>query len=219
MNRRWQSLRDNFAEQPRDRRLLIALAVCLLATLPLLSYAILPDWQQQQQLQQQLMNTQQQIGQVTSANQQLQQQLRADVNQPVLKKIDRYRQQLGKLEQEANQFSLLDVDERRAFFDAALSYPDTVELVTLASESPQMITEDNEANAKSADSAVNLYRHVIKAEYSGSYNDLKYFFAELRQQHSAVNWDYFRYQVTEYPTAAVSIRWTLLSTDKEIIGG
>lgn len=208
---RWDGLVARFGQLPRERRLLIALALGLLVSLPILSYQVLPQWQQHQQQLQQLQVVEQQIIQQQQAITALQQQLTADIDQPVKERIARQQQRLQKLKEASERYTLLDKNQRQQFLESTLDYPNTLELVSLASQSPEAIVNES--------GTVNLYRHQVNASYRGNYTELRLFFQQLREQHPDVTWQQFQYNVLDYPLAEVAIRWQLLSVDKEIIGG
>lgn len=207
----WNGLAERFSQLPRERRLLIALALCLLVSMPVLSYKILPQWQLHQQQLQQLRLVEQQVVQQRQAITALQQQLTADIDRPVKERIARQQQRLEKLKESSERYTLLDKSQRQQFLESTLNYPNTLELVALASQLPEAIESES--------GSVNLYRHRISARYRGNYTELRLFFQQLREQHPAVTWQQFDYHVMEYPQAEVAITWQLLSVDKEIIGG
>lgn len=211
MRQRWQQLVESFGQLPRERRVLIAVAIWLLVSLPLLSYQLLPEWQRHLQQQQQQRQIAQQMAQQQQAISQLQQQLQADVNKPVQEQIARQQARLDDLQQVSESYILLDKRQRQAFLESSLAYPDAIELVSLISELPEPLDSESEN--------VNLYQHQINASYRGNYTDLRLFFKQLREQHPDVRWHQFNYQVLTYPQAQVELTWQLLSTDKEIIGG
>lgn len=207
----WNGLAERFSQLPRERRLLIALALCLLVSLPILSYQVLPQWQLHQQQLQQLRVVEEQIIQQQQAISALRQQLTVDIDQPLKERIARQQQRLKTLQAASERYTLLDKNQRQQFLESTLGYPNTLELVSLASQLPEAIASDDET--------VNLYRHQIDARYRGNYTELRLFFKQLREQHPEVIWQDFHYKVLEYPLAEVAISWQLLSVDKEIIGG
>lgn len=211
LKQQWQQLQQRFSEQPRERRLLITIAVWVLVTLPLLSYQIMPALEQHHQQQQQLTQVEQQTTQQQQLQSELTQQLQEDVNQPLTKKISRKQQRLQEIEAKTERFTLLDKAERREFLGNALNYPDSISLVSLNSESPVAMGEEQDY--------ASLYQHQVNATYRGNYTDLQQFLAQLRQQHPNVQWHQFNYRVVEYPQAEVVLDWRLLSIDREIIGG
>lgn len=208
---RWHQWAEKFAELPRERRLLISVAVWLLITLPLLSYQILPVYDQHQRNQQQRASVKQQLAQQQQAIDVLQQQLQEDINQPLRQQISRKASRLTSLKEVSDAYTLLNKSERQRFLESSLQYPDALQLVALASQSPQPIEAE--------DSTVSLYRHEVTATYRGNFTELRLFFKQLRELHPQVQWHRFHYQVLDYPQAEVDIVWQLLSVDKEIIGG
>ncbi|AVJ55063.1 hypothetical protein C5610_01370 [Idiomarina sp. OT37-5b] len=208
---RWHQWAEQFGELPRERRVLIGVAVWLLVTLPLLSYQLLPLQAQHQRNQQQLSNVEQQLAQQQQSIDVLQQQLQEDINQPLRQQISRKESRLMSLKDVSDAYTLLNKSERQRFLESSLQYPDALQLVTLASQSPQPIEAE--------DGTVSLYRHQINATYRGNYTELRLFFQQLRELHPEVQWHRFHYQVLDYPQAEVDIVWQLLSVDKEIIGG
>ena len=211
LKQQWQSWQQRFSEQPRDRRLLIAVALWVLLALPLLSYQVMPAVDNHQQQQQQIANAKEQIAQQQQLSSQLQQQLQMDVDQPLQQQIKRMQQRLESIKDTTDKFTLLDKSERRQFLERALAYPDSISLVNLNSDSPLAIGEERDY--------ASLYQHQVTATYNGNFVELQLFFEQLRQQHPNVQWREFHYRVLEYPGAEVKISWLLLSVDKEIIGG
>lgn len=211
LQQQWQQLQQRFSEQPRDRRLLITIGLWVLITLPLLSYQLIPALEEHQQQQQRRTQIEQQLVQQQQLRAQLTQQLQNDVNQPLQQKIARKQERLNQVKSKTEEFKLLEPTERRQFLSNALSYPDTVALISLKSELPLAIGEERDF--------ASLYQHQVKAVYRGNFSDLKRFFQKLRMQHPEVQWHRFHYHVVQYPQAEVQLTWQLLSVDKEIIGG
>lgn len=211
LRQQWQQLQQRFSEQPRDRRLLITIGLWALITLPLLSYQLVPALKEHQQQQQRRTQIEQQLVQQQQLRAQLTQQLQTDVNQPLQQKIARKRERLNQVEANSENYILLDPEERRQFLASSLDYPDTVELVSLKSNSPVAIGDERDY--------ASLYQHQVSAVYRGSFSDLKRFFEKLRVEHPNVQWYQFHYHVVQYPQAEVQLTWQLLSVDKEIISG
>lgn len=208
---RWQQLAERFANVPRERRLLIAVAVWLIVTLPLISYKLLPLSDQHQSNQQQRVAVEQQLKQQQQAIAAVREQLQQDINKPLQEKISRQQTRLASLKEVSESYTLLNKTERQRFLETTLHYPDALQLVNLVSQSPQPIVAD--------DGSVSLYRHQVSATYRGNFTELRLFFERLRKSHPEVKWHRFDYQVVDYPQAEVAIVWQLLSVDKEIIGG
>ncbi|MGM0481953.1 MAG: hypothetical protein ACQEQZ_08480 [Pseudomonadota bacterium] len=207
---KWQQGCEWFSEQAKARRLLIAVAIWLLVSLPLLSYGVLPNLQAKLSGEQEIQAAQQQIEQIQVTIEQLQQQLTISVDKPVLQKIERKSRRLATLKEKTDRFTLLDKAQRQQFLQDSLSYADGIDLLQLESRSPEQVSEQKSAS---------LYRHQVSAVYQGNFTELMLFFKQLRKQHPEVQWFTFDYQVIDYPRAEARIVWQLLSTDKEIIGG
>lgn len=206
----WQTWSEKFRDQPRERRILIAVAIWLLVSLPLLSYGLMPNLQAKQSAEQEAQTAQQQIAQLKNTIEQLQQQLKTNVDKPVLEQIERKSRRLDTVKQKTDQYTLLDKTQRQQFLQDSLSYTDAIDLLQLESSSPERLSDESSAS---------LYQHRISAIYKGNFSELMVFFKQLRQQHPNVQWFSFDYQVMDYPQAEARIVWQLLSTDKEIIGG
>ncbi|MGM0525365.1 MAG: hypothetical protein ACQEQ8_04140 [Pseudomonadota bacterium] len=206
----WQQASEKFSELPRERRVLIAAAVWILVTLPLISYGVLPQLEQMRKDEQTINASEQQIEQLDRASEQLQQQLTINVDKPLLEEIKRKQTRLASLKEKTDSYTLLDKSARRKFIENTLDYPDGIALVSLESSSPEAITTEE---------TVNLYRHRVSASYQGNFTELQQFFRQLRERHPDVQWYKFSYRVTQYPQAQVDLAWQLLSVDKEIIGG
>ena len=211
LTQRWQQLAEQFSALKRERRVLIALAVWIILTLPLLSYQVLPTWDMHEKNQQQWSSVEQQIEQQQGLIAELEKQLQVNVDKPLRQAIDRKEQRLASLKEVTAGYTLLNKRQRQAFLESALGYSDGMKLVSLASQSPEAISSEA--------GEVGLYRHQVDATYSGNYTELQRFFETLRDSHPNVQWHHFNYKVIDYPRAEVMLSWQLLSTDKEIIGG
>lgn len=210
MKQRWMLWRQQFFDLPSERRVLIAIAIWVLVTVPLLSYAVVPLITAKDKATQNMAQLQQQIATAESLVAQQREMLTADINQPVANEIARKRRQLERLEQVSDGLSLFDKEQRQAFLQSALAYPDSVKLLSLDSEQPKRLSDDDN---------VALFQHSVVAVYQGNFDDLKPFFEQLTDDYKALSWYRFDYQVTAYPAAEVTVTWHLMSSDKEIIGG
>ena len=82
MNKRWQQLNQWFQQQPRDRRILIAILVWVLIAVYMGSTLLLPNIKAMNSSKLRTEQLAQQLSQVRALNEQLKSQLQQDVNQP-----------------------------------------------------------------------------------------------------------------------------------------
>ena len=131
MNKRWQQLNQWFQQQPRDRRILIAILVWVLIAVYMGSTLLLPNIKAMNSSKLRTEQLAQQLSQVRALNEQLKSQLQQDVNQPIRDDIERKQARLTQLVERASGYSVLGAAQRKAFLRAALNYPDDMQLVSL----------------------------------------------------------------------------------------
>ena len=209
MNKRWQQLNQWFQQQPRDRRILIAILVWVLIAVYMGSTLLLPNIKAMNSSKLRTEQLAQQLSQVRALNEQLKSQLQQDVNQPIRDDIEHKQARLTQLVERASGYSVLGAAQRKAFLRAALNYPDDMQLVSLTTPQPERIT-DEQSGA--------LYQHRVDAVFKGDFEHIMGYAEQLQAEFPEVEWLKFNYRVDSYPEAELSIAWRIISMDKEFIG-
>lgn len=209
MNNWWVRMEESFDIMPSRQRGLLVLAGFLLVSLPILSYVILPTWEESQTLKADSYRIESQLKQLSQLESELQAELSKDINAPLRIEIEELERRLALRE---NQFEenelLLAVEQRKAFLRGVLQYSDDLSMEKLEANAPTAVFEAG---------TITLYQHAVQAQFSGGFFEVVEFIDRLKAEYPAVRWASFNYQVNEYPTATVTIVWYLLSTDKEFI--
>tara|TARA_B100000700_G_scaffold301644_1_gene371103 strand:- start:2109 stop:2744 length:636 start_codon:yes stop_codon:yes gene_type:complete len=209
MNKRWQQINEWFQQQPRDRRILIAILLWVLISVYLVSTLVIPEVKALSTAQQRIEQLQQQVQQTQTLNEQLQAQLQQDVNQPLRKEVEQKRQRLQQLVEQASGYSVLGAAQRKQFLREALNYPDSMQLISLNTPQPERITDEDSGA---------LYQHRVDAVLRGEFDTIKAYAAQLQSSFPEVEWSQFNYMVDSYPQAQLTVAWRIISMDKEFIG-
>lgn len=209
MNKRWQQMNDWFQQQPRDRRILIAMLLWVLIAVYLVSVLVMPEIKTMNTASQRTAQLQQQVTQAEALNEQLQRQLQQDVNQPLREDITSKQKRLQQLVEQASGHSVLGVAQRKQFLREALNYPDSMQLISLNTPQPERITDEDSGA---------LYQHRVDAVLRGDFATIKRYAEQLQTAFPEVEWLRFNYQVDTYPQAQLTIAWRIISMDKEFIG-
>ncbi len=209
MNKRWQQLNEWFQQQPRDRRILVAVLLWVVVTVYLTSMFVVPEIKAMHNASLRTEQLQQQVAQAETLNEQLKRQLQQDVNQPLRADIADKQRRLQQLVEQASGHSVLGAAQRKQFLREALNYPDSMQLISLSTPQPERIT-DEQSGA--------LYQHRVNAVLRGEFDTIKTYADQLQRAFPEVEWLQFNYQVDEYPQAQLTIAWRIISMDKEFIG-
>lgn len=209
MNKRWQQLNEWFQQQPRDRRILVAVLLWVVVTVYLTSMFVVPEIKAMHNASLRTEQLQQQVAQAETLNEQLKRQLQQDVNQPLRSDIADKQRRLQQLVEQASGHSVLGAAQRKQFLREALNYPDSMQLISLSTPQPERIT-DEQSGA--------LYQHRVNAVLRGEFDTIKTYADQLQRAFPEVEWLQFNYQVDEYPQAQLTIAWRIISMDKEFIG-
>ncbi|WP_287818117.1 Type II secretory pathway component [Idiomarina sp.] len=205
----WLNLQENFDAMPARQRALMALAAFLVVTLPLISYLIVPTVEENKSTQADNRRIESQLEQLKQLQQELRTQLSKDVNAPVKAEIKQLQQRLVVAKEDfSGNTVLLPADQRKQFLQGVLRHASELEMQSLEAQEPSVVFETG---------SIKLYQHAIQAEFSGRFFAVSEFVDKLQTEYPSVRWANFEYQVTNYPTATVTIVWYLLSTDKEFI--
>lgn len=209
MNNWWLRAQETYNPMPGRQRALIALAGFLIITLPLVSYIILPTLEQSKVLATDNLRIAAQLEQSRELEQELQAQLATDINAPVRAEIKQLEQRLAQAKGDFSESTvLLPAQQRKEFLHGVLQHASELEMESLEAKEPTVVFETG---------SIKLYQHGVQAEFTGGFFDITEFVDTLQKEYPNVQWARFDYQVSDYPTAKVTIVWYLLSTDKEFI--
>jgi len=211
----WQQLNQRYqALQFREKRLIFFGSLILICWL-LFIYLLEPALQQQQQLkgQQQKLRLQQQ--QVQQQLELLQLQLAVDIEQPLRDEMTSLTLQQTELTaQRQNQSSLfIGAEQMLALLREILGKSQQLKLKSLSTSAAVPVL----LSGQLAGEAPLLYQHKTTLVVSGAYRNVQQLLTELEQLPWLVQWQQLDYQVTEYPTADISIEFITVSENENFI--
>lgn len=207
----WQ---EQFARlKSRERGLIWAASSGLLAWLGLF-FAVLPELEQQQQIQRQLQQNQQQVQQLDQQLALVNQQLQQDVNTQILLEIadkeamqqhlvDRIRQLTGRYVSPEQMTQLLA--------DVLLKDPQ-VQLVSMRTKVPEPLQIPG---ATSTD--FQLFRHGTVLEFSGNYQQLQQLLSGLEHLSWQLHWRQMTLKVSEYPLSTLQLELETVSEQADYL--
>ncbi len=211
----WQLINQRYqALQLREKRLIFFGSVLLLFWL-LLMYLVEPAWKQQRQLQADKQTLALQQQQVKHQLELLQLQLAVDIEQPLREEIARLNEQQTELVAQRRQQSSLFIgaEQMLALLREILSKSQHVRLNSLSTSTAVPVLLAGQL----ADEAPLLYQHKTTLMVRGSYQHVQQLLAELEQLPWLVQWQQLDYQVTEHPSADISIEFITVSENENFI--
>ncbi|RUO80145.1 hypothetical protein CWI84_07560 [Idiomarina tyrosinivorans] len=201
---RWQ---EKFAQQPRDRRVLIAALVVLVIVAPLLLRVIIPRLQLDQRYQQQSQQLAYQQQQLQRQQQLLQQQLEQDPNQPVREKLTQLEQALTAEYQRLSAMEhLLTPEEKNQALADLVAMTDAVEVLSLNTEEPKPVL-------RQGDTLINQQQVTLVVK--GRFGAIETLLKQTQSLGGALAWQALDYQVESYPYAQASLRWLMYTIEQK----
>jgi MSHA biogenesis protein MshJ len=220
---------------PREQYLIIATGIVAIVFI-LYSLFLDASIQRVEQLNQQVLQTQQSNKNIQNSIQLLDQALREDPNVDLQKELSQYQAKLGGIDEQllALTSDLIDPIQMRYALVKLLKLQKGVKLLSFevlpASPVAHSKTEDKNNNKSDKITTVktdvtqaqtvhlHLYRHGIKIKLQGQYFQLKDYLTQLESLSWKFFWQEFDYQLKAYPVSELEIEIYSLSTAQEFIG-
>jgi MSHA biogenesis protein MshJ len=228
----WLAYSEKFSNTtPREQYLIIASGLVAIIFI-LYSLFLEAPIQRVEQLNKQIVQTEQSNKNTQGSIQALEQALSEDPNVALRKQLLQYQAKLGGIDQRllALTSDLIDPTQMRYALIKLLKLQKGITLLSFNVLPISAVTKskinpatDNIATASVGDikaqaQQLRLYRHGIKLKLKGQYFQLKDYLSQVENLSWTFFWQEFDYQLIEYPISELEIEIYSLSTAKEFIG-
>jgi len=230
----WLTYNEKFSNTtPREQYLIIASG---LVAIIFILYSLFLDepFQRIEQLEQQIIQTQQSNENNKASIQVLEQALLKDPNAALKDELSQYQARLGEIDQQLLSLTsdLIDPIQMRYALIKLLKLQKGVKLLSFEVLPASPVTKSNLENSDSLDNKeasiasfeqtsetqLRLYRHGIKIKLQGQYFQLKDYLTQLEGLSWKFFWQEFDYKLKAYPVSELEVEIYSLSTAQEFIG-
>lgn len=218
---RWQ---EGFARLKLSERRLIFIATAVLFPYLSVLFLLEPGWQQLQQQQRQLRQAVDQFQALEQQSSQLLERLQLDPNQQIKAQLADEQQRQADLSLQIRQLTgrYVGPEQMLTLLRDVLQQSPGVQLLRLNSQIPQPIQlvnaamSGNEAVAAGQSSPL-LYRHLTVLVFQGDYQRLQQFLQKLEALPWQLHWRELHYQVTQHPTAELTLQLETISEQADYV--
>lgn len=211
----FQQWSERFNQLQQREKILIWGASILLTLWLLFVYLLEPGWSDISKAKQNVQSIQRQQQESQLLATQLRQQLAVDQDKAYREQLEQLQQQQQQLNAQIQQSAshFIAAEQMVSLLQSVLQQSRSVQLVSLTTSAPQPVRLQGQAE----DEPALLFQHELKLVVAGQYNSLFAVLQKMEQLPWLVSWTALDYQVTDYPTAQMTIQLGTVSEQKDVI--
>lgn len=214
---RWNALAERFMNYGRRERLMMTLAVVVIALLGGWQLLVTPLLAEKQAAESRLASLSDEVRALEEQRRTLEEQVAEDPNEPLRKRRAQLQQRLSRYDQELEELTtgLINPTEMVALLREMLAEHEGITLVSVSHQPAEPVALGGDDT--DSDNA-GLYSHPVSVTVEGSFHELLDYLGDLEALDERLGWRSLDYQVSDWPDARVQIRLHTLSLHEEWLG-